>query len=48
MKECMYSYHYNQRRAIIRREQSGRRVLFWVLGIVVIYGAYCLSTFVRA
>ncbi len=48
MKECMYSYHYNQRRAIIRKDRSGHRILFWVIGIAVIYGAYCLTSLIRA
>ena len=48
MKECMYRYHYNQRRAIIRKDRSGHRILFWVIGITVIYGAYCLTSLIRA
>jgi len=48
MKECMYSYHYNQRRAIVRKDRAGQRILFWVLGVVACYSLYCLSTLVRA
>ena len=48
MKECMYSYHYHRRRAIIRKDRSGQRILLWVLGLAACYSLYCLSTLVRA
>ena len=48
MKECMFSYHYNQRRAIVRKDRAGQRILFWVLGVAACYSIYCLSTLVRA
>ena len=48
MKECMYTYHYHRKRAIVREKQTGRRVFFGILGIAVLYGAFCLSTLVRA
>lgn len=47
MKECMYTYHYHRNRAIVRENRMGHRVLFGILGIATLYGAYCLSTFVR-
>ena len=48
MKECMFSYHYNQRRAIVHKDRAGQRILFWVLGVAACYSLYCLSTLVRA
>ena len=48
MKECMYTYHYHRNRAIVRRNQTGPRVLFGIIGIAALYGVYCLSTLIRA
>ena len=48
MKECMFSYHYNQRRAIVRKDRAGHRVFFLVIGIVAVFSVYCLTTLLRA
>ena len=48
MKECMFSYHYNQRRAIVRKDRAGQRVFFLVIGIVAVFSVYCLTTLLRA
>jgi hypothetical protein len=47
MKECMYSYHYNRKRAIIRRSRSGYFVVLGVIGVAAIFSLYCLSSLVR-
>jgi len=48
MKECMYSYHYHRNRAILRKKQTGNLVLLGILGLVTIYGLYCLGTLARS
>jgi hypothetical protein len=48
MKECMYSYHYHRKRAIIQRDQSPRLICLGILGIVLLYGVYCLSAMLGA
>ena len=48
MKECMYSYHYYRKRAIVQRDQSSRLLCFGIIGVALLYGAYCLSTLLGA
>jgi len=48
MKECMYSYHYNRKRAIIKQNRSGQLIVLGVIGIATIFSLYCLSTLIRA
>lgn len=48
MKECMYTYHYHRKRAIVRRNRADHHLLFGILGVATLYGIYCLSTLVRA
>ena len=47
MKECMYTYHYYRKRAVVRRDRTGHKVFFWILGVAAIYSVYCLTTLVR-
>lgn len=47
MKECMYTYNYHRKRAVMKPGRDGNRVFFWVIGLAAIYGVYCLSTLVR-
>lgn len=47
MKECMYTYHYHRKRAIVRQNRAGHFVLSGILSLAVLYGIYCLSTIVR-
>lgn len=48
MKECMYSYHYHRKRAIVRRNPASRFLCFGIIGVALLYGAYCLSTLLGA
>lgn len=48
MKECMYSYHYHRRRALVSKGKSGQRLLLLILGFAACYSLYCLSTLIRA
>ena len=48
MKECMYSYHYHRKRAIVQRDQSSRLLCAGIIGVAILYGAYCLSTLLGA
>ena len=48
MKECMYSYHYHRNRAIIQRDQSASLICRSIIGVALLYGAYCLSTLLGA
>ena len=48
MKECMYSYHYHRKRAIVRRNPASRLICFSILGIALLYGVYCLSALLGA
>lgn len=47
MKDCMYTYHYYRKRAVVKRSRTGSRVVFWILGAAALYGMYCISTLVR-
>ncbi len=48
MKECMYSYHYHRRRAIIQRDRRSHRAVVFAIGIVAIFSFYCITTLLRA
>jgi len=48
MKKCMYTYNYHRKRAIIHQDHTSNRILFGILGIAALYGAFCLRTLVRS
>lgn len=48
MKKCMYTYNYHRNRAIISQNQTSNRILFGIIGVAALYGAFCLRTLVRS
>jgi len=47
MKECMYTYHYYRKRAVMKRGRKAHRAFFFIIGAAAIYSVYCLTTLVR-
>lgn len=42
MKECMYSYQYHRRRAIMRPNRIAQRIVTLIMGIAVAYSVFSI------